>query len=120
MVSAGDHWSFKMSKQIAPVCELMFGCQTFVRNFIFGGSKGTAEDYERAREQALETLKTTPDESAVRLMLASLQDRIISKVGGASAQLAEQVNAIKRDLPKRTTREDVLRMLAKGAIPCGF
>ena len=40
MVRAGDHWSFRMSRQIAPVCEEMLGCLTFVRNFIFGGSKG--------------------------------------------------------------------------------
>mmetsp|Transcript_31084 Transcript_31084/g.64046 ORF Transcript_31084/g.64046 Transcript_31084/m.64046 type:complete len:190 (+) Transcript_31084:226-795(+) len=40
MVNAGDHWSLSMSKQIAPVCELTFGCQILVLNFILGGSKG--------------------------------------------------------------------------------
>ena len=28
MVSAGDHWSFRMSRQMAPVCEEMLGCHT--------------------------------------------------------------------------------------------
>ena len=68
MVRAGDHWSFRMScggserarevraallaplarsccgvartRQIAPVCDEMLGCQIFVWNFIFGGSNG--------------------------------------------------------------------------------
>ena len=38
--SAGDHWSFRMSRQIAPVWLDMLGCQTLVMNFIFGGSYG--------------------------------------------------------------------------------
>jgi hypothetical protein len=28
MVSAGDHWSLRMSRQMAPVCEDTFGCHT--------------------------------------------------------------------------------------------
>jgi len=32
IVSAGDHWSLRMSRQMAPVCDEMFGCQIFVRN----------------------------------------------------------------------------------------
>lgn len=31
IVSAGDHWSFRMSRQIAPVTEETLGCHT-VRN----------------------------------------------------------------------------------------
>ena len=26
MVRAGDHWSFRMSRQMAPDCDEMFGC----------------------------------------------------------------------------------------------
>jgi len=40
IVKAGDHWSFRISKQMAPVWDETFGCQIFVRNFIFGGSNG--------------------------------------------------------------------------------
>lgn len=39
-VRAGDHspsFYFKISRQIAPVCEEMFGCHIFVSNFILGG-----------------------------------------------------------------------------------
>ena len=39
-VRAGVNSFFRISKQIAPVCELMFGCQIFVSNFIFGGLNG--------------------------------------------------------------------------------
>ena len=35
--NAGVHSSFKMSRQIAPVCEDMFGCHILVSNCIFGG-----------------------------------------------------------------------------------
>jgi hypothetical protein len=42
MVRAGLHWSLRMSRQIAPVFEEMFGCQILVVNLIFGGSKGYA------------------------------------------------------------------------------
>ena len=35
MVKAGVHSFFRMSRQIAPVCELMFGCHIFVSNFIY-------------------------------------------------------------------------------------
>ena len=35
MVSAGVHSFFRMSRQIAPVYELIFGCQIFVSNFIY-------------------------------------------------------------------------------------
>jgi hypothetical protein len=34
MVSAGVHSFFKMSRQIAPVCELILGCHILVSNFI--------------------------------------------------------------------------------------
>lgn len=40
MPSAGDHWSFKMSRQMAPVWLEMLGCQTLVMNFILGGVYG--------------------------------------------------------------------------------
>ena len=35
MVRAGVHSFFRMSRQMAPVYELMFGCQIFVSNFIY-------------------------------------------------------------------------------------
>ena len=35
IVRAGVHSFFKMSKQIAPVYELIFGCHIFVSNFIY-------------------------------------------------------------------------------------
>ena len=35
MVKAGVHSFFRMSRQMAPVWELMFGCQIFVMNFIY-------------------------------------------------------------------------------------
>ena len=35
MVSAGVHSFFRMSRQIAPVWELMLGCHIFVSNFIY-------------------------------------------------------------------------------------
>jgi hypothetical protein len=35
MVSAGVHSFLRMSKQIAPVTELMLGCHIFVSNFIY-------------------------------------------------------------------------------------
>jgi len=34
---AGDHSFLRISRQIAPVYEDMFGCQILVSNFIFGG-----------------------------------------------------------------------------------
>ena len=40
MVRAGLHSFLRMSRQIAPDWLLMFGCQTFVMNFIFGGTNG--------------------------------------------------------------------------------
>jgi len=40
MVRAGDHSSLRMSRQIAPVCEEILGCQIFVSNFILGGLYG--------------------------------------------------------------------------------
>jgi hypothetical protein len=35
MVRAGVHSFFRMSRQIAPVWELMLGCQIFVMNLIY-------------------------------------------------------------------------------------
>jgi len=35
IVRAGVHSFFKISRQIAPVCELMFGCQILVINLIY-------------------------------------------------------------------------------------
>jgi hypothetical protein len=29
------HWSLRMSRQMAPVCELMLGCQIFVMNLTY-------------------------------------------------------------------------------------
>ena len=40
MVKAGDHSSLRMSKQMAPVCEEIFGCHILVSNCIFGGTYG--------------------------------------------------------------------------------
>jgi len=40
IVRAGVHSFLRISKQIAPVYELILGCQTFVSNFIFGGLNG--------------------------------------------------------------------------------
>jgi hypothetical protein len=40
MVRAGDHWSFRMSRQIAPVCEETFGCHTRQEE---GGGRGRRE-----------------------------------------------------------------------------
>ena len=40
IVRAGDHSFFRMSRQIAPDSELMFGCHTRVVNFILGGTNG--------------------------------------------------------------------------------
>ena len=40
IVNAGVHSFLRISKQIAPVCELIFGCHILVSNFIFGGLKG--------------------------------------------------------------------------------
>jgi hypothetical protein len=40
IVRAGVHSFLRISKQIAPVCELIFGCQILVSNFILGGLKG--------------------------------------------------------------------------------
>jgi hypothetical protein len=37
MERAGDHSSFKISRQIAPVYEDMFGCHILVSNYILGG-----------------------------------------------------------------------------------
>ena len=39
IVNAGDHCSFKMSKQMLP-CEFTFGWYTFVLKFTFGGLNG--------------------------------------------------------------------------------
>ena len=39
-VRAGDHWSFRMSRHMAPFALLTFGGQTFVMNRIFGGTNG--------------------------------------------------------------------------------
>jgi hypothetical protein len=39
-VIAAAQLSFKISRQIAPVTELMFGCQIFVRNLTLGGLNG--------------------------------------------------------------------------------
>ena len=39
IVNAGDHCSFKISKQIDP-CEFTFGWYTFVLKFTFGGLNG--------------------------------------------------------------------------------
>lgn len=38
LLASTYHWSFKMSKQIAPVTELIFGCQIFVKNFTYNFS----------------------------------------------------------------------------------
>lgn len=35
-----NHWSLRMSRHIAPVTELMFGCHIFVKNRTFGGLNG--------------------------------------------------------------------------------
>jgi hypothetical protein len=40
MPSYHRHPQTQLTKQIAPVWELIFGCQILVMNFIFGGSKG--------------------------------------------------------------------------------
>ena len=40
MVNAGVHSFLRMSRQIAPVWELIFGCHIFVSNFILGGLNG--------------------------------------------------------------------------------
>lgn len=37
---AGDHSSFKISKQITPVYDDTFGCHIFVANYILGGLYG--------------------------------------------------------------------------------
>jgi len=34
------HWSFNISRQIAPVTELIFGCHIFVSKFTLGGLNG--------------------------------------------------------------------------------
>jgi hypothetical protein len=39
MVKAGDHCSFRMSRQMLP-CEFTFGWYTFVLKFTFGGLNG--------------------------------------------------------------------------------
>ena len=39
IVNAGDHCSFKMSKQMLP-CEFTFGWYTFVLKFTLGGLNG--------------------------------------------------------------------------------
>jgi len=36
MIMQTHHWSLRMSKQMAPVTELMFGCHIFVTNFTYG------------------------------------------------------------------------------------
>lgn len=74
----------------------------------------TMDKMRESLEAALKALDGTPNETTVRSMLSSLQDRIISKVGGANATLAGEIAHIKRDLPRKVAREDVLRMLAKG------
>jgi len=43
IVNAGVHSFLRISRQIAPVYELMFGCQIFVSNFIFGGLNGYSD-----------------------------------------------------------------------------
>lgn len=40
MASAGDHSSFKISKQIAPVYDEILGCHILVSNYILGGLYG--------------------------------------------------------------------------------
>ena len=35
IVNAGVHSFFRISRQIAPVCELILGCQILVSNFIY-------------------------------------------------------------------------------------
>lgn len=40
IVKAGDHSSFNISRQIAPVCDEMFGCHILLINFILGGLYG--------------------------------------------------------------------------------
>lgn len=42
MVSAGVHSFLRMSRQMAPVCELILGCQIFVSNFIYTQSRANA------------------------------------------------------------------------------
>ena len=39
-VMAAAHWSFRMSRQMAPVTEETFGCQILVRNRTLGGLNG--------------------------------------------------------------------------------
>ena len=40
MVIAAAHWSLRMSKQMAPVTEDMFGCHILVTKRTFGGLNG--------------------------------------------------------------------------------
>ena len=47
MVSAGDHSFFRMSRQMAPVCELTFGCHSLVVNCAH--KQTTALDSVRAK-----------------------------------------------------------------------
>ncbi|KAH8056045.1 hypothetical protein JL722_7875 [Aureococcus anophagefferens] len=74
----------------------------------------TLKKMEDALEDALKALEGTPNETTVRAMLSSLQDRIVSKLGGANAALSGEIASMKRELPRKVAREDVLRMLAKG------
>ena len=39
-VMAAAHWSFRMSRQMAPVTEETLGCQILVRNRTLGGLNG--------------------------------------------------------------------------------
>ena len=39
-VIAAAHWSLRISRQMAPVTLLIFGCQILVRNFTLGGLNG--------------------------------------------------------------------------------
>lgn len=48
-VSAGLHWSFKMSKQMAPLAEEMLGCQTY-RNGEKGSRRGIGESSRHSQQ----------------------------------------------------------------------
>ena len=59
---------------------------------------------------AATSLDEKPSEKQVRAMMASLHDKLQSKYGNSDA-IAMMVESLKLDVRRKTTRDDVLRLL---------
>ena len=71
----------------------------------------TATFHHRLRLHRMATsLDEKPSEKQVRAMMASLHDKLQSKYGNSDA-VAMMVESLKLDVRRKTTREDVLRLV---------